>query len=57
MTYKADEPMLQEVNIEIQVPEDFPEKYLSALINAASKCKVKQHLFQPPEINVFTTKY
>jgi ribosomal protein S12 methylthiotransferase accessory factor len=47
--------MIEEVEIEIQVPPDFPAKYHEALIRAADQCAVKKHIVQPPRFNVHTT--
>jgi ribosomal protein S12 methylthiotransferase accessory factor len=47
--------MIEEVEIEIQVPADFPEKYHEALIRAADQCAVKKHIVQPPHFTVHTT--
>lgn len=47
--------MVSKVNMEIQVPADFPEKYRDALIAVAGKCKVKQHILKPPEFNIFSS--
>lgn len=44
--------MVEKINLNIQVPPEFPEKYLPALIRAASQCAVKKHLENPPEIEV-----
>ena len=44
------------IKIEIKVPADFPEKYVDALVNVASLCKVKQHLIKPPTFNLFATR-
>jgi putative redox protein len=46
--------MLGKVELEIQVPENFPEKYHAALVRAADQCAVKKHFENPPEIEVFT---
>jgi len=46
--------MVQGVELEIQVPEDFPEKYRPALVRAAEACAVKKHLERPPAIKVRT---
>lgn len=46
--------MTEKVDLEIQVPADFPEKYTTALIRAAEQCAVKKHLENPPEFDVFT---
>jgi ribosomal protein S12 methylthiotransferase accessory factor len=45
---------LTDVRIAIEVPPDFPEKYRSALVRVASKCKVKKTLDKPPEFVVET---
>ena len=44
--------MVEEVRIEIQVPEGFPEKYLAPMIRAAELCAVKKHLEYPPAMAV-----
>lgn len=46
--------MIAQVDLEIQVPEDFPEKYKEAMIRAAELCAVKKHLEDPPNFNVYT---
>lgn len=46
--------MVEQVEMEIEVPEDFPEKYLPALIRAADQCAVKKHLAQPPAFAIST---
>jgi putative redox protein len=42
------------IDLEIQVPSTFPEKYYPAVIRAADQCKVKQLIENPPVFNVFT---
>ena len=44
--------MVSQVNLTIELPADFPEKYTSALVRAAQLCAVKKHLENPPVINV-----
>lgn len=46
----------EQVDIEIQVPPDFPEKYYDALIRSADQCKVKQAIHNPPKFNIYTRK-
>lgn len=41
---------IEKINIEIQVPDDFPEKYHEALERVASMCAVKRVIQDPPEI-------
>lgn len=44
--------MLEAVNIEISLPDDFPEKYKKAVLLAADQCKVKKTIDSQPAINV-----
>ncbi len=55
-TWDRDEKtkMLTAINISIEVPADFPEKYHSALVRAASQCAVKKTIESPPEFHVET---
>ncbi len=46
--------MIGKVDLEIQVPGDFPEKYRASLVRSAELCAVKKHLESPPEFEVFT---
>lgn len=46
--------MVDKIDLEIQTPPDFPEKYLPSLIRAADLCAVKKHLEHPPHIEVST---
>lgn len=42
------------IDLEIQVPETFPERYYESLIRSANLCAVKKHLEHPPSFNVYT---
>lgn len=46
--------LIQQIDLEIQVPESFPEKYRDSLIKVANLCAVKKHFENPPAINVST---
>ena len=46
--------MVEKVDLEIQVPPSFPEKYYEALVRSADQCAVKKHLEHPPKFNVYT---
>ncbi len=46
--------MIGKVDLEIQVPENFPEKYHAALVRAADQCAVKKHFEKPPMFDVYT---
>jgi ribosomal protein S12 methylthiotransferase accessory factor len=44
----------ESIDLEIQVPASFPQKYYDALVRAADQCKVKKTLENPPKFNVYT---
>ena len=46
--------MTDNVELEIQVPEGFPEKYLPSLMRSAELCAVKKHIETPPVFTVST---
>ena len=46
--------MVEKVDLEIQVPPDFPQKYYDSLIRSAELCAVKKHLEHPPSFEVYT---
>jgi ribosomal protein S12 methylthiotransferase accessory factor len=46
--------MVESVDLEIQTPPDFPEKYLPSLVRSAELCAVKKHLEKPPVFNIIT---
>ncbi len=47
--------LVGQIDLEIQLPPDFPEKYKAAVIRSAEQCAVKKHLEHPPVFNVTTT--
>ena len=47
--------LVSNVELEIQVPPTFPEKYHTSLVRSAEMCAVKKHLEHPPVFNVHTT--
>jgi ribosomal protein S12 methylthiotransferase accessory factor len=46
--------LVGKVELEIQVPPNFPEKYYAALIRSAEQCAVKKHLENPPVFEIHT---
>jgi len=46
--------MIDKVDLEIQVPSSFPERYYPALVRTAELCAVKKHLAHPPQFDIFT---
>ncbi len=52
--YDPVKQMIGKISIDIQVPEEFPEKYHDALVKTASLCAVKKHIQDPPEFEIQT---
>jgi putative redox protein len=48
--------MVDKIDLEIQVPPSFPDKYRDSLIRSADLCAVKKHLEKPPVFDITTTK-
>jgi putative redox protein len=46
--------MIGKIELEIQVPPSFPEKYLPSLIKSAELCAVKKHMENPPKFEITT---
>lgn len=46
--------MVEKIDLEIQVPAGFPEKYRDSLIRSAQLCAVKKHLEHPPQFEITT---
>jgi ribosomal protein S12 methylthiotransferase accessory factor len=47
--------LIGQIDLDIQLPADFPEKYKDAVIRSAEQCAVKKHLEHPPVFNVITS--
>jgi putative redox protein len=43
------------IKLDIQVPEDFPEKYKAAMINVAELCAVKKTINNAPQFEIGTS--
>jgi putative redox protein len=43
------------INLDIKLPEGFPEKYKASLIHVADLCKVKKTMVNPPEFKIITS--
>lgn len=48
--------MIERIDIDIDLPQEFPEKYVKTVVGAANQCTVKKHLAAPPEIRVNSQK-
>jgi ribosomal protein S12 methylthiotransferase accessory factor len=46
--------MVEEIDLDIVVPPDFPDKYSEALVRTAELCAVKKHFENPPSFRVST---
>lgn len=46
--------MVERVDLEVELPAGFPEKYREALVNAVELCAVKKHLQHPPSFEIIT---
>ena len=46
--------LVDKIDLEIQVPPTFPEKYRDSLIRSAELCAVKKHLENPPKFDIST---
>ena len=53
--YDPESRKMTGIDLDVMLPEDFPEKYREAVIKAADRCAVKRLLKDPPEISVQTT--
>ena len=54
MNYSYQTNQVKDIDIHIKLPENFPEKYNSAIKRVVDQCPVKQHLLAPPTFNVIT---
>lgn len=54
MNYSWDEELKKypRMELELQLPKGFPEKYQDAIVRAIDQCVVKKHIIDPPEIQV-----
>ena len=50
-----DTKMIDRIEISIELPEGFPERYIGAVKRAAAQCTVKKHMEQPPAFEVTTS--
>ncbi len=48
--------MIGKIDIDLQLPVGFPEKYVAAIVRAVDQCSVKRHIHQPPAFSVCTSQ-
>ena len=53
-THAGANGMVDRIDLDVQLPADFPEKYREAVVRAADQCTVKKHLLQLPTIGITT---
>lgn len=51
-----DTRMIARMDIDVDLPAGFPDKYVNAVVGAANQCTIKKHLADPPEIRVNSRK-
>lgn len=54
--YNNETGLPEEVNIEIKLPPDFPEKYKASILHVAGLCKVKRSVAEPPDFIITATQ-
>ncbi|MBN2381279.1 OsmC family protein [bacterium] len=52
--YNEQKKLLDEITITIELPPDFPEKYVQPIMRSAEMCTVSKHLYDPPAIKLET---
>jgi ribosomal protein S12 methylthiotransferase accessory factor len=52
MQFDPEKGLIGEIDIELTLPPEFPDKYRGAIVNAMQLCTVKKHLHDPPEFKV-----
>ena len=55
MFYNPETNMIEKIELDIQLPQDFPDKYVDAIIRVANSCGVRKHLLTPPTFDVHTS--
>lgn len=46
--------LVSNIDIEVKLPADFPEKYRDVIVKVVDQCAVKRHLMNPPAFSVKT---
>lgn len=47
-----DTHMIETIAIDIDLPQDFPEKYLATVKRVVDQCAVKKHMLNPPAFEI-----
>lgn len=51
-SFNPETRLIDNISLEVKLPEDFPDKYKEAILKAIDQCTVKRHLMNPPKIEV-----
>ena len=51
-SWDRDQRRYPKMSIQLELPENFPDKYRNAIVKAMDQCVVKQHIIQPPEFEI-----
>jgi ribosomal protein S12 methylthiotransferase accessory factor len=46
--------LISKIRLEVQLPAEFPERYLRAIVRAVDTCTVKAHMMKPPAFEIET---
>ena len=55
-TIDSERRMTSRLELELVLPQDFPDKYRTAILNAVNLCSIKKHLDKPPEFDIYAQK-
>ena len=55
MNFNPATHLVDQIELDIQLPPGFPEQYKEAVVRSAQLCAVKKHLENPPEFDVHTS--
>lgn len=55
MNFNLTSGMIDKIELNIVLPDGFPDKYKKAVINSANLCAVKKYLETPPQFSIITT--
>jgi putative redox protein len=50
----AEKKMIEKIDIELQLPPEFPKKYEKAVIRSVDMCAVKAHILDAPAFEIVT---
>ena len=56
MEFNQEKKLPSSFKPDIQLPADFPEKYIEAVINAAELCLVKKTIHNQPDFKITSTR-